>query len=252
MNREQFKHLILLSISLCTITAIFFIEPIPQDLSYHSFNDQNLIFNIPNFWNVLSNLPFLIVGILGIKTIKSLNSISYNQQRAFNTFFIGVALVAFGSGYYHISPSNESLLWDRLPMTIAFMALFSLVVDEFISEKLSELMFFPLVFLGGFSVLYWNYTELQGHGDLRMYVVVQFLPMILIPIILLIFKPKAIQVKGYWLLLLAYLLAKLLEYFDKEIHEVLVVISGHSLKHVMAAYGVWLFLKSIQSKKSNN
>jgi len=244
MKLDIFKHQFLLLISLAAMISIFFIDAIPQDLNYHLFNDQSLILNIPNFWNVVSNLPFLVVGILGVKWVKNSKAISLTQQRAYYTFFIGVALVAFGSSYYHLAPTNNSLLWDRLPMTIAFMALFSIVIGEFISEKLNELMFFPLVFLGGFSVLYWRYTEGQGQGDLRMYIVIQFLPMILIPLILLLYKSKGQQVKGYPFLLLAYFIAKLLEFYDGQIHDVLMVISGHSLKHIMAAFGVWLLLKS--------
>lgn len=32
-------------------------------------------------------------------------------------FFVGVAAVAFGSGYYHLKPDDDRLVWDRLPVS---------------------------------------------------------------------------------------------------------------------------------------
>ena len=137
--------------------------------------------------------------------------------------------------------SNSSLLWDRLPMTVAFMSLFSIVISERISTKHSQYVLGFLLFFGVFSVIYWYVTELNGVGDLRLYILVQFLPMLLIPLFLLLCRGRSTTGAGYWLLLLWYAIAKVCEYFDQEIFEVLVVISGHSLKHIAAAMGV-LFL----------
>lgn len=38
-------------------------------------------------------------------------------------FYIGVAAVAFGSGYYHLKPNDSRLVWDRLPVS-SFPAVF--------------------------------------------------------------------------------------------------------------------------------
>ena len=143
-------------------------------------------------------LPFLIVGIMGLYSIfysKKIRLIT-DLKAAYILFFLGVSLVAFGSGYYHLWPGNSSLLWDRLPMTIAFMALFSIIIAEFVSIQIARFLLWPLVVFGTFSVFYWHYTEGNGEGDLRLYVLVQFLPMILIPLILLLFKSKFTAARG--------------------------------------------------------
>ena len=121
-NKEKFG-LALVAISAVIVWIVLLGRaPIPQDLAYHNFSDAKDLFYIPNIWNVLSNLPFLIVGILGIYKLNyshTLNIITDNKQAYFALFF-GTALVSFGSGYYHLWPNNQTLVWDRLPMTIAF------------------------------------------------------------------------------------------------------------------------------------
>ncbi|MDQ7015225.1 MAG: alkaline phytoceramidase, partial [Gammaproteobacteria bacterium] len=156
--------------------------------------------------------------------------------------------VAIGSGYYHLWPDNSTLLWDRLPMTVAFMALFSIVLSEFVSTRFSKSSLILLVAFGVFSVVYWHITELNGAGDLRLYILVQFLPMVLIPLLLLLCCEKSVYLSGYWALLFWYVVAKLCEYFDQAIFDLLGVISGHSLKHIAAALGVLFLLLAYRRK----
>ena len=158
-------------------------------------------------------------------------------------------MVAVGSSYYHLWPSNDSLVWDRLPMTIAFMSLFSIIISEFTSPGFGKMLLFPLIIFGAYSVFYWHSTENGGVGDLRLYILVQFLPVLVIPLILLLFKPTFTRISGYWILLFAYILAKLLEHFDSQIYNVLFFISGHSVKHVIAAMGVYLLLVSYNNRE---
>ncbi len=186
-SKSTIGSALLLGFAILSVIGSFFIPSLPQELSYHSFSDQLSCCAIPNIWNVLSNIPFLIVGLLGLKNIK--NPSEFHFQKCI--FFTGVALVAFGSSYYHWNPNNETLLWDRLPMTIAFMALFSLILGEFVSEKLGKYTLIPLLLVGGSSVLYW-----KVYDDLRFYAMVQFYPLLTIPIMLLLFKKKT---KTTWL-----------------------------------------------------
>lgn len=225
---------------------------IPQDPSYHHFSDVHSLWDIPNAWNVLSNLPFLFVGLLGLYKLLLTDHLTIESQNkiAYVLLYLGVALVAVGSGYYHLWPNNSTLLWDRLPMTIAFMSLFSIVVTEFISIKAGKIILLPLVLLGLFSVIYWHVTETDGAGDLRFYILVQFFPMLAIPIILLTFSSRFTHTSAYGWLIFAYFVAKLFEHFDAQIHEILVVISGHSLKHITAAIGLYVLLRSYEKRKS--
>src|SRR5258708_1963065 len=102
----------------------------PQDSRYHNFADQRHLLGIPNFWNVISNAPFLVVGVLGLWALLfgRPTGILPELKAGYVAFFLGTALVAFGSSYYHLRPDNETLFWDRLPMTIAFMSFFAVVI----------------------------------------------------------------------------------------------------------------------------
>ena len=230
--------------ALVAIIALGVYGPIPQSPSYHNFADKRTIWGMPNFFDVISNLPFVLVGLLGLyESLGSKTITLVNENRtSYIVFFIGVALVGVGSGYYHLAPSNESLVWDRIPMTIAIMALVSIVISEFVSIRLGAILLIPLVAVGILSVLYWYWTETTGNGDLRPCVLVQFLPMIVIPIILVCFNSAYTKMSGYWLLLSAYVIAKIFEHFDREIFALSGVVSGHTLKHLAAAVGIYLLL----------
>jgi hypothetical protein len=168
---------------------------------------------------------------------------------AYITFFIGLVITSIGSSYYHWNPNNASLVWDRLPMTISFMAFFTVVLGENISISFAKRLFIPLIVTGIFSVVYWIMTESNGAGDLRPYVLVQFLPVIMIPLILWLY-PSPFDGQRYIILVLgAYVVAKLMEHFDHEIHNVLGVISGHSIKHVVAAFGAFFFYIALKKRE---
>ena len=233
------------------VAGVLMLEPIAQDPEYHLFTDQRTVFNVPNFWNVISNLPFLVVGVLGLYSILRSHRpcLIPEMKAAYILFFLGVSLVAFGSGYYHLRPDNASLVWDRIPMTLAFMALFSIIIAEFVSLRWGSLLLWPLVLFGLFSVIYWYGTESGGEGDLRFYILVQFLPVLVIPLMLLFFKPGFTGTSGYWCLLGAYVAGKFFEYFDRLTQDILFVLSGHSIKHLVAAVGVALLLKALNHRK---
>ena len=244
MTTNKTGKILITLISLVAIIGVFFVKPIPQDLAYREFADGQKLLGISNFWNVMSNLPFLIVGLLGLFKLKHLQIIP-EMGVAYWTLFFGVAMVAFGSGYYHLDPNNHTLVWDRLPMTIAFVSLFSIIISEFIDEQRGSLFIFPLLVIGIASVFYWQWTD-----DLRFYALVQFLPIVLIPIILLMYPPKFTNVSGYWWLLSAYVLAKILEYYDTQIFNLLgSMMSGHAIKHVSAAIGMYILFRSYRVRK---
>lgn len=184
-----------------------------------------------------SNLPFLVIGLWGLAYVQYHGDASClpGLQPAYSVFFTGVFLTAFGSGYYHLAPANEPLIWDRLPMTIGFAGLFSIIIGEFISVRGGRRMLIPLLVIGIASVVYWAFTETRGAGDLRPYAVVQFLPMLLIPIILLTHKPSIGAARYYWLMILFYVLAKLFEQFDAAVYDAGRLVSGHTLKHLFAS-----------------
>ncbi|MGZ5601361.1 MAG: ceramidase domain-containing protein [Methylobacter sp.] len=241
---------IMLAIIVAATIVIFSFDPIAQDQAYNNFADRRRIFDIANFFNVLSNLPFVIIGIMGIRLValqKAIGGLA-ELQSIYLTFFIGVFLTGFGSVYYHYQPDNQTLLWDRLPMTIAIMALFSAIAGEYISTRLARSLFIPLLIAGIASVVYWYVTELNGHGDLRAYILVQFLPVLLIPLILWLFDSKLNGNKYIWGVVGAYAVSKLMELSDAELYSIFGLLSGHSLKHLTAAFGTLIFYWALRDR----
>lgn len=240
------KVLLLAGIVLSGVVAVVAYGPIAQWEGYHSFADQRLVLGIPNFWNVASNLPFAIVGLAGLFTVRggSTPGILPALRPAYLAFFLGTALIAIGSGYYHLAPSDASLVWDRLPMTVAFMAFLAILIGEQTGPGIGARLLLPLVAAGLLSVAYWVFTARHGGGDLRPYVLVQFLPMILTPLLLLLFPSPFTRIWFLWGLVGAYGLAKLFEVLDAPIFNLVHAVSGHSLKHIAAALGTYFVLLS--------
>ena len=251
ITRRKAGTLLILLFGAVSVIGFIYSGPVPQDLSYHGFSDNATYWRVPNTLNVLSNVPFLVVGLMGVLVLlhkpKSLTIVEPNRL-AYLGFFLGTAFVGLGSGYYHVSPDNSSLVWDRLPMTLSFMSFCSIVIGEFVSESAGRRLLFPFIFTGIGSVVYWWTTEVAGAGDLRFYAVVQFFPMLSIPVILLFFRPGFSATHGYWVLMASYFAAKLLEYYDLQIHHLLTYVSGHSLKHVAPALGIFYLLRTFQHR----
>ena len=217
---------------------LFSMPVILQNPLYHQFIDTRMFGTIPNTQDVLSNIFFILVGFLGIKEILR----SKNQQMtSWIAFCASIMLVAPGSAYYHWSPDNFTLIWDRLPMSLGFMALFMIMIAEHISVKAEK--FLPLALLMGISsVLVWAVT-----GDLRFYFWIQFSSFIIIPLILILFPSRYSHKYFYGLTLLLYGFAKWSEVKDQEIFTwTNNLLSGHTLKHILAAIGIaglWWMLK---------
>jgi hypothetical protein len=234
-----------------TAAVFLFIPPLPQDPAYYDFSDARRLLGIANFWNVVSNLPFLAIGAVGLAYVNRYsNSVCVaGLETACMVFFAGILLTAFGSAYFHLAPGNATLVWDRLPMTIGFGALITIIVGECVSVSAARHLLIPMLLLGFGSVEYWAWTEARGAGDLRPYAIVQFLPMLIIPIILSGCRHAHGSTRYYWWMILFYFLAKLLEYFDDKIFNLGHLISGHSLKHVVAAAAPAVFLYALSRRR---
>lgn len=248
------RILILCAAAAVAAIVIAMLPPMPQDLAYHDFADIRPMAFMPNWQNVLSNIPFLLIGLAGMRLAWQ----RHNDERpskqgdapAWFFLFTGVFFTAFGSAYYHWAPSNETLLWDRLPMAVGFMAFFAAVISERISEHAYRSLIFPLLAIGIASVLYWYFTERYNVGDLRPYIFVQFFPLLAIPLMMVLFSPKYTHGHLVVCALLAYLGAKLLEFYDVAIYDATnTLVSGHALKHLAAALGCWLLLRMYQVRQ---
>lgn len=228
------------------------LDPMPQDPSYHHFADEMSLGLIPNWQNVLSNVPFAIVGLMGLRYMIKIGQQPGEgifESLGWTMFFTGVFLTAFGSGYYHWHPDNFGLFWDRLPMTLGFMGLFATMIGERISGRIYTIFLWPLILMGLFSAVYWIVTETYGVGDLRMYVFVQFFPLLAIPLLILVGPPQFSHSYIIMLALAFYGLSKVSELKDHEIWEFTNgVVSGHTIKHLAAALSCYLLLFMLKTR----
>jgi hypothetical protein len=228
----------LFGLAAVSLLGLLFVPPIPQPQDYHQFADQKTLLGIPNFWNVVSNLPFIAVGAMGLQY--------FRRDLSAGVFFLGVFLTGFSSSYYHWNPNDAGLFWDRLPMAIAFMAILANVVEERIDAKVGKLLLWPLVLLGIVSLLWWMRTD-----DLRLYGWVQFFPCLVLPLMFWLFAPKY---SGTWYWFAAagcYLFAKVLEYSDAAVYSAgHHIMAGHALKHVAAAGACYAILRAFQTRQA--
>jgi len=254
-NNPDRRVVALLSISIIPVIAIFlFVDPYPQPAGYHDLADARSMLGIPNFWNVASNALFLVFGLAGLRLVLTSGELAIlpSSKVAYVILFIGITLTALGSGWFHLAPRNDTLYWDRLPMTIAFMPLFTVIIGEHVSERLASLLLWPLLLTGIFSVLWWDHTESIGAGDLRLYGLVQFLPMLLIPAILLMYRSAFDSIRFFWVAIGLYALAKIFEQLDEVIFSVGGTISGHSIKHVVASLVPLVLINGIRQRRYRN
>ena len=239
---------IIVGIGLAAIVTVLFLPPIPQDPAYHDFADRRPLLGIPNALNVLSNAPFVLVGALGLAFVR--RRAALEDRTALLILFAGVGLTGFGSAYYHLAPGNVTLFWDRLPMTIVFMSLFAVIIAERISLTAGRRLLPILLLAGAGSVAYWLVGELSGAGDLRPYALVQFFPLVAIPLILLLFPPRYTRGADLLGALAWYALAKLFEALDAQIFAVGGVVSGHTLKHLASAGAMYWILRMVRTRRA--
>jgi hypothetical protein len=213
---------------------LFMHGPIPQDLGYHHFADRRTMFGIPNFLNVITNLPFIVIGAAGLKVVSAAKETKLKLMSTI--LFIGFLLLTLGSGYYHLYPGNETLVYDRIPIVIIFMSFFAIIIYDCLNPFKGYCAFIILNIVGLSSVIYWIVTEHAGKGDLRWYGLVQFFPVIAIPLLLYLYKPAFKYSKEVILMFVFFGLAKFAEHCDKEIYDTVSnTLSGHSLKHIFVA-----------------
>jgi ceramidase len=164
---QRFALPILIGLAAVGALLLFIVPPIAQPQWYHDFADQRLLLGIPNFWNVISNLPFLIVGGWGIWYVmasRSAHGVPDSTERwIYLFFFFTVALTGIGSAYYHLEPNNDRFVWDRLPLAMMFMALFAIIIAERLSRRTGILLFVPLAIMGAASLVLAFYRDM-GQG----------------------------------------------------------------------------------------
>jgi len=226
------------------------LPPIPQPQSYHNFADHRTWLGIPNFGDVVSNIPFAVVGVWGLIVLFGPRAPRFSDARErwlYSVVFAGLVLTCFGSAYYHLAPDNARLVWDRIPIMITFMALLAAVIAERVSLG-AGIWLFPLLQAAGVgSVLLWRASELRSQGDLRFYAAVQVYS-ILVLLLVLLFPAKYTRGADFAVVVGFYVVAKILEDTDRQVFALGHLVSGHTLKHLAAAAAGYWILRMLQKR----
>jgi len=230
---------ILVALGIVGVIVAAMLPPIPQDLGYHDFADRRTRLAIPNALNVLSNLVFFLVGLTGLAWLAFAGR-AHGWYRVAGTILLaGVAGTGVGSAWYHLAPSNGRLVWDRLPMTIVFTTFLALVIADRVGARAGRALLPPLLIAGLASIAYWALID----DDLRAYGLVQFFPMMAIPFLMLAFPSARGRDGDLWWAIGCYGASKLTEHFDAGIFALGGIVSGHTLKHLLAGAGAAFILR---------
>jgi hypothetical protein len=238
---------VLIAFTIVVAVAAMVAPRVPQPQSYHDFADQRRWMGVANFGDVASNLLFALAGASGLvflfRAPGQSRFLDLRERWAYVFVFLGLFLTAFGSAYYHLAPDNARLVWDRLPMTLAFMGLVGAMISERVSLRVGFYLLPVLLLIGVGSVVFWWHSETLGAGDLRFYAAVQVYAVLVLPILLLL-PARYTRSWDFVVVFCFYVLAKIFEIGDRRIFSLdQHTISGHTLKHLAAgAAGFWILL----------
>jgi hypothetical protein len=242
------RHYFLIGFPLLGIMALALTGPIAQSQEFHAFADMRAWGAIPNAADVLSNLPFLFAGLWGLLRIEG---VAPPLRPLAALLCVAIALTSFGSAYYHWDPQNFGLMIDRIPISLACATITLILLADRVSPAAAQPL--PMIVLPAVAVatcVFWYFTEQAGAGDLRPYIVIQALPILLVPLLTLLYPGGQIRSATWWSVLLLYALAKLCEGLDHQIFEFTQIISGHTLKHLFAAAAAFVLIRALV--KSND
>lgn len=247
------RVVVLAALFLALAAIAWLIPPIPQPQEYHRFADDSRHFGIPHFFDSVSNLLFMAAGIAGLRFLASEDGrrafIDRGEMLPYGLFFLATVLVGFGSGYYHLAPDDGRLFWDRAAIAVALMSWLAAIVGERVDLAWGRRLLPLLVLAGVGSALYWIWSEGAGRGDLRAYVLMQLTPMLFVPLLLWLYPPRYSGDRDILVVLALYPAALACDILDRQIAGLLGFVSGHTLKHVLAAAAAFWVMVGLSRRR---
>lgn len=246
LSRHQVGGL-LLSLVAALAALLLWLPPLAQPLEYHRFADGRMWFGVPNFLNVASNVAFLLVAACGLRAV-AVTAAVQAERVSYGVLFFALAATGVGSAYYHLAPDNHSLFWDRLPMSAAFAALVAAQVGERWSPRAGIWSLAVLVAAGMGTVLWWRYSAVIGRENVLPYIGFQGGALLAVSFLLLLparYSHGAYLLAGIFL----YALALGAELFDHIIFSWGQGVSGHTVKHVLAALAVYQVVRMLRLRR---
>ena len=239
------------ALAVAAVIATILLPAMPQPAGYLDFADRRELLGVPNFWDVISNLPLLVIGAWGAYVVARGDARAFAQPEEkwpYAFCFGAVALAGIGSTYFHLAPDADRLMWDRLPIALGFMALLSAAIAERLSVRAGVQALAPLLIAGTASVLYWRWSMLRGAENILPYAIVQFGALVAL-IVLAALRSRYTRGVDLFVVAGIYAAAKITEVLDQPIYTFGGMLSGHTLKHLLAAVAVWWLVRMLQRRQ---
>lgn len=227
------------------------LPPIPQPPSYHQFADRSACFGARHCLDTVSNLAFVLAGLAGLRFLAGEGArrafADVREALPYRAFFFATALIGLASGYYHLAPDNGRLAWDRAAMALAFMSWFAAILGERVGVAWARRLLPWLLAAGLGSIAYWAWSESVGRGDLRAWGLMQLVPMLFAPLLLRLY-PAPYGARDVLAVLGLYVVALACDFLDRPIAMATGIVSGHTLKHIVAAGAAYRVLAGLQRR----
>lgn len=237
-------------LTLAAILAMLAHGPIAQLPDYHAFADRRVWLGLPFAADVLSNLGFALVGLWGLVRLwpHRRHPHLFAAWPGYALFLVALSLTAVGSSYYHLAPDNDRLVWDRLPIALACAGLLVGARADSHPGMAMRAWLLGLVAFALAGVAWWYVTELAGAGDLRPYLLLQGMPLLLIPLWQARGDMPPADRRAFGIAIGLYVLAKFAELYDHALLAGLGVVAGHTLKHLLASAAAWVLVHRLVAR----
>lgn len=255
------RHLLLVSTVAGSVLLCLIAPRVAQWKSYHDFADGRRFLGIQHFTDFITNVPFLYTGLTSLAVAASWEGrtgptaafADEDDRRMYGTFGWAQVAVGVGSSIYHMGPRNETLFFDRLGMAVAFCTALAVLLSDRLGSAVAAPLFPFLIGAAVAGPTHWIVTELRHKGDLRFYALVQYLPTLLFPMLVLLYPSRYACKHGTIRLLAALVLqvaGKGTEMVDRLVwYATFKLISGHSMHHILSAAALYLFSTYIRDRR---
>jgi hypothetical protein len=203
--------------------------PLAQQASYHDLADTRMLGPVPRAGDVLSNLAILAAGLWGATLGPRLRA-DDDERIAWRVLVGATIATALGSAWYHLAPSDATLAWDRLPMSLVMAATLALVLADRVDARFAREALLPFGAVGTASVAWWAAT-----GDLTLYAVVRVGTGAAIVVLLILRPGRTRGAEWLWGAIALDVAMTLFERFDRAVWTATgELASGHNVKHLLA------------------
>jgi putative effector of murein hydrolase LrgA (UPF0299 family) len=227
---------ILAALTLAACVGLLAWGPVLLDAGMHRYAGQRAWLGLPSAVNVLCNLPLLLAGVWGWHAARA-SAWPASVRLPWQGFFISVAGGSLIAAVYHAAPSDTGFVLAQAAMAAAFVMLtFGMLAERVhtrFGSRTGVQAAAALVALAAGAVVLG--TGLRGSVDLRPFLLLQIVPLLLIPAGVASLQGAHTRGSDWLVMLVAYAAAKLFEMADTQIFAVTGWIGGHALMHLALA-----------------